>query len=162
MPSPPAVPPLAALALALFACAPDRQAADAGAPAPPADAPAPVAAAPAKPPADAGQGALPLGRWDCRDEITGPLRAMGFFVLQADGTYRYLDKADQQGRYRYDAPTGVIEWLTGPYGRSEGSDDHFRGVYALNSAGRPMITLRLVSGDVAYADADYCFPAAVP
>ncbi len=120
----------------------------------------PRPAQPAARPAAAQKGpALPMGRWDCRDEITGPLRSMGFFVLRADGTYRYLDRADKQGRYRHDAATGVIEFLTGPYGKEGGSDDHFRGVFALNSAGRPAITLRLVSKGVPYADADYCYPA---
>lgn len=115
--------------------------------------PARPAAAAQKPPA------LPMGRWDCRDEITGPLRTMGFFVLRADGTYRYLDKADKQGRYRHDRATGTTEFLTGPYGREGGSDDHFRGFFEINSAGRPVITLRLVSKGTPYADADYCFPA---
>jgi hypothetical protein len=29
--------------------------------------------------------------------------------------------------------------------------------YRLNSAGRPMITMRLVGPDIKYADIDYCF-----
>jgi hypothetical protein len=114
---------------------------------------------PARPAAAQGGPALPMGRWDCRDEITGPLRTMGFFVLRPDGTYRYLDKADQQGRYRHDRATGLVEFLTGPYGKKAGSDDHFRGFLEVNSAGRPVITLRLVSKGVPYADADYCFQA---
>src|SRR5688500_2047304 len=86
----------------------------------------PRPAQPAARPAAAPKGpALTRGRWECRDEITGPLRGMGFFVLRPDGTYRYLDRADKQGRYRHDAATGVIEFLTGPYGREGGSDDHF-------------------------------------
>lgn len=151
-------PLLVALTLvAAGACAPDAPAADTGTPpAPPAA--ADVSTSGAAPDVEAGQGVLPMGRWDCRDEITGPLRTMGFFVLRADGTYRYLDKPENEGRYRFDAETGVIEWLTGPYGKSEGSDDYFRGFFELNSAGRPVITLRLVSSDVEYADADYCYP----
>ena len=116
-------------------------------------------AQPARPAAAAKGPALPMGRWDCRDEITGPLRTMGFFVLRADGTYRYLDKADKQGRYRHDRATGMIEFLTGPYGKEGGSDDHFRGFFEINSSGRPVITLRLISKGTPYADADYCFPA---
>jgi hypothetical protein len=157
-----AAPLLAALALSAAGCAPEGEAADSGAAAPSADVAeaAPATAAAAVPTADAGGGTLPMGRWDCRDEITGPLRTMGFFVLRADGTYRYLDKPENEGRYRFDAETGVIEWLTGPYGKSEGSEDHFRGFFEMNSAGRPVITMRLVSTDVDYADADYCYPAA--
>jgi|GEM_PF-3592599 len=149
---------LVALSLvAAGACAPDAPAADTGAP-PVSPATADASTSESAPADAAGQGVLPMGRWDCRDEITGPLRSMGFFVLRADGTYRYLDKPENEGRYRFDAETGVIEWLTGPYGKSEGSDDHFRGFFELNSAGRPVITLRLVSSEVEYADADYCYP----
>lgn len=143
---------LAFVTAPLAACAPEDEAADTAAAVHAAAAPS-GEAAPAFDPGD-----LPMGRWNCRDEITGPLRTMGYFTLSPDGTYRYLDKPEGEGRYRYDPPTGVIEWLTGPYGSDPETGDHFRGTYALNSAGRPMITLRLVSKDVEYADADYCFP----
>ena len=101
-------------------------------------------------------GALPMGRYDCRDEITGPLRMMGYFTLSADGSYQYLTKPEGRGKYRYDRASGVIEWLSGPYAKDE-EGAFFRAIFSRTSAGTPMITLRLVSPGVEYADADYCF-----
>ncbi|HEX7242018.1 MAG TPA: hypothetical protein VF263_17170 [Longimicrobiaceae bacterium] len=100
--------------------------------------------------------APPLGRYDCRDEITGPLRTMGWFTLSAGGTYQYLDKAANRGRYRFDPSTGVVAWLSGPYAK-DADGAYFHAEYRRNSAGRAMVTLRLVSPGVKYADTDYCF-----
>lgn len=100
---------------------------------------------------------IALGRYDCRDEITGPLRMMGYFTLSANGTYQYLDKPRGKGRYRYDPSTGMVQWLTGPYAKDAKTGDSFLTLYQLNSAGRPMITMRLVGPDIKYADTDYCF-----
>ncbi len=36
----------------------------------------------------------------------------GYFVLKADGTYRWLDNGGT-GKYKYDAKTGKITWLSG-------------------------------------------------
>lgn len=36
----------------------------------------------------------------------------GYFLLKADGTYRWLDNGGT-GKYRYDAKTGKITWLSG-------------------------------------------------
>ncbi len=104
-----------------------------------------------------GPRTMALGRYDCRDEITGPLRMMGYFTLHADGTYQYLDKPQGKGRYRYDPSTGAVQWLSGPYAKDAKTGDSFVTFYRLNSADRPMITMRLVGPDIKYADTDYCF-----
>ncbi len=75
-------------------------------------------AAPEPPPG----GALVFGNYVCSETIwNGPNRTpafrseyRGYFELKADGTYRWLDDG-ATGRYRYDAKTGVVTWLSGHF-----------------------------------------------
>jgi tetratricopeptide (TPR) repeat protein len=65
-------------------------------------------------------GMLVLGEYTCTQTVyNGPGASpaysplpKGYFVLKADGTYRYLDNGGT-GRYKYDAKTGNVEWLSG-------------------------------------------------
>ncbi|MBC7915866.1 MAG: hypothetical protein H7Y07_17290, partial [Pyrinomonadaceae bacterium] len=66
-------------------------------------------------------GPLVLGPYVCDFQQyqgnTGTGRAFksvykGYFVLKANGTYRWLDNGGT-GKYRYDAKTGSITWLSG-------------------------------------------------
>lgn len=73
-------------------------------------------------PAPAPGGALVYGDYVCSENIwNGPNRTpafrpeyRGYFALKADGTYRWLDNGET-GRYRYDARTGVVTWLSGKF-----------------------------------------------
>lgn len=73
-------------------------------------------------PAPAPGGALVYGNYVCSETIwNGPNRNpafrseyRGYFELKADGTYRWLDDGET-GRYRYDARTGVVTWLSGKF-----------------------------------------------
>jgi hypothetical protein len=42
----------------------------------------------------------------------------GYFRLNADGTYRWLDNGET-GKYKYDAKTGTITWLSGYFAKSQ-------------------------------------------
>ncbi|WP_207496995.1 tetratricopeptide repeat protein [Aridibaculum aurantiacum] len=65
-------------------------------------------------------GRLVFGNYTCHQSVwNGPNRSpaysfqyKGYFALKADGTYRWLDNG-QTGRYKYDAKTGNITWLSG-------------------------------------------------
>lgn len=49
---------------------------------------------------------------------TSPPLTLGYFVLNADGTYKaYLvgDKLSGEGRYEYHAAQHLVVWKTGPY-----------------------------------------------
>lgn len=65
-------------------------------------------------------GPLVIGKYVCSQTVwNGPnvspafrSEYKGYFELRSDGTYRWLDDGPV-GRYRYDAQTGRIEWLSG-------------------------------------------------
>lgn len=67
-------------------------------------------------------GALIYGNYVCSQTVwNGPganpqfrSEYQGYFELKANGTYRWLDDG-VTGRYRYDANTGRIEWLSGHF-----------------------------------------------
>ena len=42
----------------------------------------------------------------------------GYFRLNANGTYRWLDDGET-GKYKYDATTGKITWLSGYFANSQ-------------------------------------------
>jgi tetratricopeptide (TPR) repeat protein len=66
-------------------------------------------------------GKLVYGNYVCEQSVwRGPNMSpayrydyKGYIALKKDGTYRWLDDGGT-GRYRYDAATGVITWLSGP------------------------------------------------
>ncbi|RYZ18500.1 MAG: tetratricopeptide repeat protein [Chitinophagaceae bacterium] len=70
-------------------------------------------------PAQAG-GPLVYGKYTCTQTVYNGAGASpaysynykGYFELKADGTYRWLDNGGS-GRYKYDAATGSITWLSG-------------------------------------------------
>ena len=65
-------------------------------------------------------GALVYGNYTCHQSVwNGPNVSpayrydyKGYFALKKDGTYRWLDDGST-GRYKYDAATGTITWLSG-------------------------------------------------
>ena len=73
-------------------------------------------------PETAPGGELVFGDYTCHETIwNGPNRVpafrseyRGYFELKADGTYRWLDNGET-GRYRYNARTGVVTWLSGRF-----------------------------------------------
>lgn len=72
--------------------------------------------APSKNPAPGG--ALVYGAYNCVYQTFSAQRGVqrtpqGSLTLRADGTYRRYDNGDS-GRYRYDARSGAITWLSGP------------------------------------------------
>jgi hypothetical protein len=79
-----------------------------------------TAATAAPAPARPASRALVFGSYNCTyDYWVGPPAARqrksdpkGSLLLRADGTYRYFDNGGD-GRYRYDAATGVLTWLSG-------------------------------------------------
>jgi hypothetical protein len=80
-----------------------------------------TAAPPAPAEAPAAPGALVYGAYACAFEYwSGPPAARqrqreekGSLLLRPDGTYRHYDNG-ATGRYRYDAATGALTWLSGP------------------------------------------------
>ena len=73
-------------------------------------------------PAPAPGGALVYGNYVCSETVWNGPNAnpqfrpeyRGYFELKSDGTYRWLDNGET-GRYRYDATTGVVTWLSGKF-----------------------------------------------
>jgi hypothetical protein len=79
-----------------------------------------------KPAAEKLGGSLVYGNYAChymQYQGAGALVAYkavykGYFKLNADGTYRWLDNGET-GKYRYDAATGKITWLSGYFTKSK-------------------------------------------
>lgn len=73
-------------------------------------------------PAPAPGGELVYGNYVCSETIwNGPnsnpafrSEYRGYFELKSNGTYRWLDNGET-GRYRYDAKTGAVTWLSGKF-----------------------------------------------
>ncbi|RYZ26653.1 MAG: hypothetical protein EOO10_14960 [Chitinophagaceae bacterium] len=79
-----------------------------------------------KPAAEKVGGPLVFGNYNCHYQQyqgTGAIVAyksipQGYFRLNADGTYRWLDNGET-GKYKYDAKTGKITWLSGYFANSK-------------------------------------------
>jgi tetratricopeptide (TPR) repeat protein len=61
--------------------------------------------------AETAGGAFAYGNYACKQGATGRT-PIGYIRMNADGTYRYLD-GGSTGRYKYNAKTGEITWLSG-------------------------------------------------
>ena len=57
-------------------------------------------------------GALDFGDYVCTEQQGRTTKQKGYFKLNSNGTYRYLD-GGTTGRYKYNAETGEITWLSG-------------------------------------------------
>ncbi|NTS41624.1 hypothetical protein HRG84_11970 [Flavisolibacter sp. BT320] len=79
-----------------------------------------------KPTAESAGGPLVFGNYNCHYQQyqgAGAIVAyksipQGYFRLNANGTYRWLDNGET-GKYKYDAKTGKITWLSGYFAKSK-------------------------------------------
>ena len=79
-----------------------------------------------KPAAEKVGGTLVFGNYNCHYQQyqgAGAIVAyksipQGYFQLNANGTYRWLDNGET-GKYKYDAKTGKITWLSGFFAKSK-------------------------------------------
>lgn len=79
-----------------------------------------------KPAAEKLGGPLVFGNYNCHYQQyqgAGAIVAyksipQGYFRLNANGTYRWLDNGET-GKYKYDAATGKITWLSGYFAKSK-------------------------------------------
>ena len=65
-------------------------------------------------------GPIVLGKYGCTQSIYRVIKGVteyemkGSVTLRPNGTYQYLDNG-KPGRYRYDAKSGVVTWIDGPF-----------------------------------------------
>lgn len=120
------------------------------------DASAAATAARADAPARQASAGLPLGTYQCLDTYTEVGENMKVtykeeLIVEDEDTYRYR-KDGEAGEYAFDAATGEIRWLSGPYAGGNPTGKYEKKA----DTGREVITLGYTFEGLG-SDEDFCF-----
>lgn len=95
-------------------------------------------------PKPAAKGTLDLGDYVCTEGWGRTAKQKGYFRLNSNGTYRYLD-GGATGRYKYDSGTGKITWLSGYFADGNRTNTKFSPGANVSQID---ITFQTASGDL--------------
>jgi hypothetical protein len=113
------------------------------------------AAAAATPAVAAAGSGLPRGEYQCLDtyvEVGAPMKVTykELLIIEDDDSYRFR-KDGPAGAYAYDAASGAVRWLSGPY-----AGGNPVGSFTRREDGREIITLTYTFEKLG-TDEDFCF-----